>query len=268
MIKFFRKIRQKLLEQGKTTTYLKYAIGEILLVVIGILIALQINTWNQNKQNEKQEHQILNQLLIEYTNNLNQLNSKINIRQEILKSSFILLDYRKKDPNTIEADSFNLRVSRMITRPTFDPELGITNELNNSGRLYLLKNEALRNKITSFPSLLSEVREEEGVIFNHVENLLIPFISEHYQTGKIIAEFLDDAEFKKTFTLSNSEKYTSIKDLFEQVDFQPLLMHPDFEDHIALMISNTIYTNQQSMGVKEKIELIISILEKEIEKNN
>ncbi len=56
MIKFFRNIRQTLLNEGKTTKYFKYAIGEIFLVVIGILIALQINTWNQERikiQNEK-----------------------------------------------------------------------------------------------------------------------------------------------------------------------------------------------------------------------
>ena len=47
MIKFFRKIRQNLLMENKTGKYFKYAIGEIVLVVIGILIALQINTWNQ-----------------------------------------------------------------------------------------------------------------------------------------------------------------------------------------------------------------------------
>ena len=49
MIKFFRNIRKKLLAEGKTTNYLKYAIGEIILVVIGILIALQINNWNQDR---------------------------------------------------------------------------------------------------------------------------------------------------------------------------------------------------------------------------
>jgi hypothetical protein len=51
MIKFFRKIRQKLLAEGKTMNYLKYAIGEIVLVVIGILIALQINNWNTDRKN-------------------------------------------------------------------------------------------------------------------------------------------------------------------------------------------------------------------------
>lgn len=47
MIKFFKKIRQNLLNKGKTNKYFKYAIGEIVLVVIGILIALQINNWNE-----------------------------------------------------------------------------------------------------------------------------------------------------------------------------------------------------------------------------
>lgn len=54
MIKFFRKIRQNLLSEGKTGKYLKYAIGEIILVVIGILIALQINNWNENRNNISQ----------------------------------------------------------------------------------------------------------------------------------------------------------------------------------------------------------------------
>jgi len=60
MIKFFRKIRQNLLMENKTSKYLKYAIGEILLVVIGILIALQINNWNENRKNEKQLDAIYN----------------------------------------------------------------------------------------------------------------------------------------------------------------------------------------------------------------
>ena len=50
MIKLFRNIRKNLLAEGKTTKYFKYAIGEIILVVIGILIALQINNWNETKQ--------------------------------------------------------------------------------------------------------------------------------------------------------------------------------------------------------------------------
>lgn len=63
MIKFFRQIRKSLLSEGKTGKYLKYAIGEIILVVIGILIALQINTWNQNRIDLKIEKQLLSEVL-------------------------------------------------------------------------------------------------------------------------------------------------------------------------------------------------------------
>jgi len=59
MIKFFQKIRQNLLSEGKTGKYLKYALGEIILVVIGILIALQINNWNENRKNRNLERVVL-----------------------------------------------------------------------------------------------------------------------------------------------------------------------------------------------------------------
>ena len=53
MIKFFRQIRKTLINQNNMGKYFKYAIGEILLVVIGILIALQINIWNEQKKEQK-----------------------------------------------------------------------------------------------------------------------------------------------------------------------------------------------------------------------
>jgi len=55
MIKFFRRLRQKLLAENRFSKYLIYAVGEIILVVIGILIALQINTWNENRIQRKKE---------------------------------------------------------------------------------------------------------------------------------------------------------------------------------------------------------------------
>ncbi|WP_339893795.1 DUF6090 family protein [uncultured Algibacter sp.] len=62
MIKFFRKIRQKLLTENKFSKYLLYAVGEIVLVVIGILIALQVNTWNENTKRNTEEIEYLKRL--------------------------------------------------------------------------------------------------------------------------------------------------------------------------------------------------------------
>jgi len=63
MIKFFRKIRYNLMEQNKTGKYFKYAIGEIILVMIGILLALQVNNWNENRKLQAQELNLAKQLL-------------------------------------------------------------------------------------------------------------------------------------------------------------------------------------------------------------
>ncbi len=77
MIKFFRNIRQNLLNEGKTTKYLKYAIGEIVLVVIGILIALQINIWNEERKSVDKANNLLVQVQKELLENINTLNGTI-----------------------------------------------------------------------------------------------------------------------------------------------------------------------------------------------
>ena len=71
MIKFFRKIRYNLMSENKTGKYFKYAIGEIILVVIGILIALSINSWNQNRLDQLDKKEILSKLQIEFQANKN-----------------------------------------------------------------------------------------------------------------------------------------------------------------------------------------------------
>ena len=264
MIKFFRKIRQKLLEQNRISKYLLYAFGEIILVVIGILIALQINNWNENKKDSKQEQEILHQLLNEYNNNLEQLNSKIYIRQQVLKSAFEILKYQKMDLSSIKQNDFDLHLSRVITRPTFDPVTGVSDELNSSGKLYLIKNAALRTEITSFKSHLGELREEEMVTFNHVENLVIPFLIEKYSTGNVISEFLKDDDFISSFTLSTSKEDFPIEILKSSHDFYPLLQSKEFKNHLSLMISNVLYQNQQSYGVKETMENTIKMIKSQL----
>ncbi|WP_229741435.1 DUF6090 family protein, partial [Planktosalinus lacus] len=73
MIKFFRNIRKNLLNEGKTTKYFKYAIGEIILVVIGILIALQINNWNERENSISQAEKHLKTI-------------KLNLQDDILQA--------------------------------------------------------------------------------------------------------------------------------------------------------------------------------------
>ncbi|TFV93633.1 hypothetical protein E4S40_15430 [Algoriphagus kandeliae] len=85
MISFFRKIRQKLLSQKRITRYLIYALGEILLVVIGILIALSINNWNEDRKNKIKERELLNELTKDLREDLVMLEFQLSQSDSILK---------------------------------------------------------------------------------------------------------------------------------------------------------------------------------------
>jgi len=80
MVKFFRHIRKSLLMENKTGKYFKYAIGEIILVVIGILIALQINNWNEGKKAKEKEKQVLTEIVSDLKYSLEDLDRVLNKR--------------------------------------------------------------------------------------------------------------------------------------------------------------------------------------------
>ncbi len=90
MIKFFRKIRQRLLTENKFSKYLLYAIGEIILVVIGILIALSINNWNNNNVRANQEVSLLQDMIVDLKQNINTSNAVLNIHNATLKQNITL----------------------------------------------------------------------------------------------------------------------------------------------------------------------------------
>jgi len=83
MIKFFRKIRQNLLSEGKTGNYLKYAIGEIILVMIGILLALQINNWNEKRLQNQSLKNIYTIIAEDLKNDIADINVILKNKKEI-----------------------------------------------------------------------------------------------------------------------------------------------------------------------------------------
>jgi len=253
------------MEQNKTGKYLKYAIGEIVLVVIGILIALSINNWNTQRINSVQEKEILLQLKDEYEKNLTQLNQKIQLRKSIIHSCFQLLSYRREKASIVELDSFNYHLSRLYTTPTFDPALGVSTELSNSGKLYLIKDHELRNLITTWPSFLSQLREEELNVKEWVETRFNPFLIENYQIGASLELSWTDDGFNSLSALSKTE-HSSLSGLFDKIPFDVLLNHPDFEDHLALIMSNHQWSNQQAIGVKEELNKIITNIDTGLKK--
>tara|TARA_R110002073_G_scaffold319700_1_gene494494 strand:- start:24256 stop:24981 length:726 start_codon:yes stop_codon:yes gene_type:complete len=108
MIKFFRKIRQKMLTENKFSKYMLYAIGEIILVVIGILIALQINNWNSNRIEKESDSQLIGALIIDLKLKNEELISDLEYGKSLIKNTDNIIEFWAK---TKRIDTLNLKYS-------------------------------------------------------------------------------------------------------------------------------------------------------------
>jgi hypothetical protein len=148
------------MEKNKTGKYLKYAIGEIILVVIGILIALQINNWNENRKDSIEEKAILENLLENL--NLSEIQSELLISGEnILKQSLIqILGIDSNDnginPIIISDSIFKNAVWDLQSDiPTFNAY----NNLKNTNKLSLIKNKKINEKFTELEFRLKKLND-------------------------------------------------------------------------------------------------------------
>ena len=179
MIKFFRRIRQQLLTENKFSKYLLYAIGEIVLVVIGILIALSINNWNENRKETNFEQKILNELKSDFSYNKSELNKNI-IKATALAhncDSLLVLFNLPKD----EVDPINYLnyIQRLGGYSTFSPSNGGLNALISSGNLYIIKNDSLRMHLARWSGMLEDTREDEIRLIEFGDTNMNPFRLEY-----------------------------------------------------------------------------------------
>lgn len=149
MIKLFRKIRQNLLSDGKTGKYINYAIGEIILVVVGILIALQINNWNNNNQLEKLESKYLMEIGNNLKSDLPDINFNIDFNESRLKSNEIVLLYLNREIDY--SDSLKFHFGNLIFSTRTLPNTSTYENLKSRG-LEIITNDALRQMITTLYS--------------------------------------------------------------------------------------------------------------------
>ncbi|GAA4806876.1 DUF6090 family protein [Litoribaculum gwangyangense] len=243
MIKFFRNIRQRLLSEGKTGKYLKYAVGEIVLVVIGILIALGINNWNENRKTDIR----LKDSLVALKNDLSQDTLLIKKRLPFINEQFDL----NESLRTRVADSkATVDTLIQIMRFEFNPNWVVqipynTNTYNSLIQTGLLENlsDPLKTNIKNFynekASLMNRVEKTttdyQGKVTSYVDNytfgvtkihdqgaLIDSLVWENVNYGHIAATFQGISNFKRIlFTETKQELEFSLENsrhLIEQIN--------------------------------------------------
>ena len=260
MIKFFRHIRKSLLAQNKMGKYFKYALGEIVLVVIGILIALQINNWNEERKNNTKEQQILSQLKEEYTTNLFQLEQKIAHRKKIIKAASKVLEFIDK-PKKINTDSLISQLNILIGSPTFKP---LENNLINSGNILLIKNEKLNQLLTTWPSEVLHVQEIEKIWNKRMWEYVIPVFSKVGILREGFYKWWNDENNLKWILEGNYANPFKKPNSSKSLTSEKILNNQNLEGEISAAVSVNYAANLQSNVLRKRILEILKLVKQEM----
>lgn len=267
MLPFFRKIRYRLAEDNQFLKYSRYAIGEILLVVVGILIALQINNWNEGRKETVKETTILKQLQIEFQSNLQQLDEKIDVREKMMHAAMRLF-YYIDHPEDRVIDSINAYLGRTTVYTTYDP---ILNDLASSGSLRIIENDRLKQMLSFWSSEIVQVKEDENNWLFYRNEIYVPFLSKYCQLRTIRHEankknLLEDYLITKE-SIRGVENLQRIGPSKHTVNIDQLMNHSEFEDHLERCHTINSFTNAQSQILRRRIVDILDLLKSEIGKN-
>ncbi|SRX74470.1 DUF6090 family protein [Aequorivita antarctica] len=221
MIKLFRNIRKNLLKEGKTTNYLKYAIGEIILVVIGILIALGINNWNNERQLKQSNKVFLSKMLKDLDANEKRLSTIV--YDSLNDGTYPSLEEAVKACDSIlKLTYLGLKESHfnyLMTAP-FNSGSSLLNlndntysELSNTGKLYSLGSETLVEAITTY---YKRGERESDYNVTNSKDINYGFIKFDDGFGKLMMDYHIDS---LNFNLNNYPFYTD-KNSKEYKDYQ------------------------------------------------
>lgn len=216
MIKFFRKIRQKLLSENKLSKYLIYASGEIVLVMIGILLALQVNKIYNESNRKKAEQVTINQLINDLSQSQYDLEMQVGFNEsrarryaQILQT-FWMNELPEGVENLIGGSGSNV----------YSPILGTARSLINSGRLDILSSQELKNEIVSYVEVvgytLKDINRYEESYFRTGTSLMLDIIPTTIESKSVLNESKDIRENSYQY----KKNYNSIPAEVDKVPFR------------------------------------------------
>jgi uncharacterized membrane-anchored protein YhcB (DUF1043 family) len=252
MIKFFRRIRQNLIVENRFSKYLLYAIGEIILVVIGILLALQFNNWNIERENSTKERWYLINIVedIEYQKE-HLKDIKSHYEQSIATAKSLLKEYRKLK-SFAKMDSLNFRLNLIMIVENFPNTNNTYLELVNSGQQTLISDKDLSIDIIDYylfceDNYINMKNNNDNVFYKEIHPVLYGL----HQT--ILSEI----------KLSGEENFLRMEDAKTQEYLRQKLETPENTLRLINALKNSILINSLHLEmVKETQEAGIDLIKK------
>lgn len=195
----FQKTKQKLIKNNQIGKYLKYALGEIILVMLGILLALQVNNRNENRKDREKEKVILSELNKDFEQNLQRFKEIKQMQFNTYNSGVIVFRNLDKLHIPTSRDSVYRYVTGMFGGYSYYPSNGVVESLINSGEIRLIKNDTLRNYLVSWKDVLNDYTERVDIDIKFWSNQIEPFVIQHGNFYQVATDenksLVEDREF-------------------------------------------------------------------------
>ena len=203
-MKFLRKIRQNLISDGLTVRYLKYALGEIILVVIGILIALSINNWNQNRIVQKEEIKYYKNIKRQLTEDKDVINANINFNQFYYKEYQFAIEIIENDDRS-NLDSLAIISINLLEYSDFHQETNTYQALVNSGEIKIINNQEIIEGLQRLEEIYIYINKLENGHFEIIK-MIYPELNKIIRLNSVKIEnedLLFTYEFQNYFIISS-----------------------------------------------------------------
>lgn len=256
MIKFFRSIRQKLIKEGKTINYFKYAIGEIVLVVLGILIALQINNWNEDRKDQLTLKNHYTELLDELNNDRNSLKGIIEVVRNLNDETFEISEFINASESNTDTTKLANDLLACETYAFFSVSKSAYTTLLSSGDIQLIKNTQLKKALSIY-------HDQTNWGWNaHNGNLKLVIERYSFYVHRFLPPlmFRDDYRsiFENSLKSETFRSYTSIKR--PKIEWNRIKNDEEFANIISQLITYRVFQlnfyNKQLESVDTMIDLI------------
>jgi hypothetical protein len=237
---------------AKAGKYLKYAIGEIILVVIGILIALQINNWNEERKDRKREQVILKNLQTDFKTNISNVNEAYDSFMQAHAASASLLEIIRSNAEIDNAEIEHLIDETINKTKSLDIITGSIDEMLNTGSINLIRDTDLRKQLSNWSYYQTDTEDDIVIYRDYLFDLFIPSL-----TNKILLRNMEIPDFfEEDINFKNISK-SSFK-----VNYSETIRTVEFENEVYNNALNYMYAiNSYSVFndyLKDTLKLIES----------
>lgn len=241
-------MRRPLVKEKGMKKYILYAFGEILLVMVGILLALQVNNWNEDRLARNLERLYLQGLFGEFETNLEELKSNMAVNSYTIEIARRYLDLTGPDASSVPPLLVSsLFDSLLRTSVEYEPSPGVLEDIISSGNLKLLTNDSLRMELSNWKAKLARASRQEQTVLGYRSNIKQILIDKG--TLRIVLSTLID-EDEGRFDDANID----------------VLEHKPFENNLSFFIISAISLNEVYYSqLKEINENLLVLIRKQIE---